>query len=109
MTTGLNGSTGSNGHANGSNGITGSHHPENPYYVHTTDRIAIIGAGVAGIAMASALQNANYTNFIVYDKQSSIGGLWLQNYPNIAGTFTETTTVVVFVGLSHPLRKKYAS
>ena len=88
MATGLNGNN--NGQTNGSNG----HHqkdsknaPENPYYVDSTDRIAIIGAGVAGIAMASALQNANYTNFVVYDKQSSIGGLWLQNYPNIAGTY----------------------
>ena len=58
---------------------------ENPYFVSSSDRIAIIGAGVAGIAMASALQNASYSNFIVYDQQSNMGGLWLQNYPNIAG------------------------
>ena len=102
MTNASNGSSCSNGHVNGSHSsssTTNGHHPpphdgddhhhhhdENPYHLHTTDRIAVIGAGVAGIAMASALQNANYTNFIVYDKQSSMGGLWLQNYPNIAGT-----------------------
>lgn len=82
-----------NGHVNGGGNIT-SHDQsattttktENPYYVESNERIAIIGAGVAGIAMAAALRNANYTNFVVYDKQSNLGGLWLQNYPNIAGT-----------------------
>jgi cation diffusion facilitator CzcD-associated flavoprotein CzcO len=58
----------------------------NPHYVASTDRIAIIGAGVAGIAMAAALQHAGYTNFVVYEKQPNLGGLWRQNYPNVAGT-----------------------
>lgn len=88
-----------NGHVNGGSTMSNGDHPPsqspdndrnpnrsgNPYYLDTPERIAIIGAGVAGIAMASALQNANYTNYVVYDKQSNIGGLWLQNYPNIAG------------------------
>lgn len=84
------------------NGSDGHHdHSENPYYVHTTDRIAIIGAGVAGIAMASALQNANYTNFIVYEKQSSIGGLWLQNYPDIAGTTYYDNNPLLLMCITH--------
>ena len=75
-----------NGHRDCVSAAVNLRTPENPYYVESSDRIAIIGAGVAGIAMASALQNANYSNFVVYDQQSSMGGLWLQNYPNIAGT-----------------------
>jgi NADPH-dependent glutamate synthase beta subunit-like oxidoreductase len=65
---------------------TSSNHNNHPNYVHSTDRIAIIGAGVAGIATAAALQSAGYNNFIVYEKQESMGGLWVQNYPNVAGT-----------------------
>lgn len=94
----MNGNGYSNGHVNGSSGSYENGHPpppqqqqqeqrpENLYYCDPSDRIAIVGAGVAGIAMAAALQNANYTNFVVYDKQSDLGGLWLQNYPDVAGT-----------------------
>jgi heterodisulfide reductase subunit A-like polyferredoxin len=69
----------------------------NPYLVASTDRIAIIGAGVAGIATAAALQNAGYSNFVVYEKQPNLGGLWMQNYPNVAGMFDHFLIVALFV------------
>ena len=45
------------------------------------ERIAIIGAGVAGVATAAALNTAGYTNIVVYDQHDRIGGLWVNNYP----------------------------
>jgi cation diffusion facilitator CzcD-associated flavoprotein CzcO len=47
--------------------------------------IAVIGAGVAGIATAAALSTAGYTNFVVYDKNDGIGGVWHHNYPKASG------------------------
>lgn len=47
-------------------------------------RIAIIGAGVAGVAMAAALQDYGI-DFVVFDKESRAGGLWANNYPEVKG------------------------
>ena len=52
------------------------------------ERIAIIGAGVAGIAAAAAFNSAGYQNIVVYDKHETLGGLWVDNYPNASGTFS---------------------
>jgi cation diffusion facilitator CzcD-associated flavoprotein CzcO len=52
------------------------------------ERIAIIGAGVAGIATAAAFHRAGYSNIVVYDKHETMGGLWVDNYPNASGTCT---------------------
>ncbi|CAB9515113.1 monooxygenase [N-oxide-forming] 3 [Seminavis robusta] len=43
-------------------------------------KVAIIGAGVAGCAMAAALKDQRI-DFVVYDKNSKPGGLWADNYP----------------------------
>lgn len=56
-----------------------------PFYVRNDERIAIIGAGVAGIATAAALKNAGFINVAVYDKHDTMGGLWVENYPNASG------------------------
>ena len=45
-------------------------------------RIAIIGAGLGGIAAAIKLQEAGYQNVQVFDKNDRIGGTWAENtYP----------------------------
>jgi len=49
-------------------------------------RVAIIGAGVAGCAVAGALQDYGIEDFIVYDKNARPGGLWADNYPGAKGT-----------------------
>jgi cation diffusion facilitator CzcD-associated flavoprotein CzcO len=59
----------------------------NPFYVRNDERIAIVGAGVAGIATAAALNSAGYTNIVVYDKHDTMGGLWVENYPNASGMY----------------------
>jgi len=46
------------------------------------DRVAIIGAGVAGCAMAAALRDYSI-DFVVYDKHAKAGGLWAENYPGV--------------------------
>jgi heterodisulfide reductase subunit A-like polyferredoxin len=48
-------------------------------------RIAVIGAGVAGVATATALHAAGL-EFVVYERQGGVGGLWFQNYPGASGT-----------------------
>jgi NADPH-dependent 2,4-dienoyl-CoA reductase/sulfur reductase-like enzyme len=48
------------------------------------DRVAIVGAGVAGCAMAAALRDQRI-DFVVYDKNSKAGGLWADNYPGAKG------------------------
>ena len=47
-------------------------------------RVAIVGAGVAGCAMAAALRDYRI-DFVVYDKHSRPGGLWADNYPGAKG------------------------
>lgn len=45
-------------------------------------RIAIIGAGLGGIAAAIKLQAAGYQNVQIFDKNDRIGGTWAENtYP----------------------------
>jgi cation diffusion facilitator CzcD-associated flavoprotein CzcO len=66
------------------NHATNVHHA---YYLSKDSAVAIIGAGVAGVAAAAALHTAGYTNIVVYEKNCGIGGLWYQNYPGAAGTF----------------------
>ena len=56
------------------------------------ERIAIIGAGVAGIATVAALNSAGYSNIVVYDNHDKVGGLWVDNYPNASGTFSFNIT-----------------
>ena len=46
-------------------------------------RVAVIGAGVAGVATARALQLRNI-DFVVFERQRRVGGLWVDNYPNAA-------------------------
>jgi cation diffusion facilitator CzcD-associated flavoprotein CzcO len=45
-------------------------------------KIAILGAGVAGLCMAMQLRRAGIDNFTVFDKSDGIGGTWRNNtYP----------------------------
>ncbi|MFV5491057.1 NAD(P)/FAD-dependent oxidoreductase [Acinetobacter sp. ASP199] len=51
---------------------------------HTT-KIAIIGAGFGGIAMAIRLQQQGITDFIILEKSNDFGGTWRENqYPGAA-------------------------
>jgi cation diffusion facilitator CzcD-associated flavoprotein CzcO len=58
---------------------------------HTTSegprplRIAVIGAGMAGILSAIKLQEAGLTDFTVYEKADRVGGTWRENtYPGLS-------------------------
>ncbi|ORA36173.1 monooxygenase [Mycobacterium branderi] len=46
--------------------------------------VAIVGAGISGIAMALALQDAGAANFTILEKADRIGGTWRENtYPGL--------------------------
>jgi cation diffusion facilitator CzcD-associated flavoprotein CzcO len=48
-------------------------------------RIAVIGAGFAGIGMGIQLKKAGYSNFTIYEKSQNLGGTWRDNtYPGCA-------------------------
>ena len=48
-------------------------------------RIAVVGAGFAGIGMGIQLKAAGYRNFTIYEKSQSLGGTWRDNtYPGCA-------------------------
>jgi len=48
-------------------------------------RLAVIGAGMAGILSAIKLGEAGFTDFTVYEKASSVGGTWRENtYPGLS-------------------------
>ncbi|MGB3698777.1 MAG: NAD(P)/FAD-dependent oxidoreductase [Gordonia sp. (in: high G+C Gram-positive bacteria)] len=47
-------------------------------------RIVVIGAGVAGITTAHVLQESGFTDFVVLEKGSDVGGVWHWNrYPGL--------------------------
>lgn len=47
-------------------------------------RVVIIGAGVAGIATAYTLQRSGFTNMVIFEKGSDVGGVWHWNhYPGL--------------------------
>jgi len=47
--------------------------------------IVIIGAGIAGLGMAVALQEAGFDDFVIFERASDIGGVWRDNrYPGVA-------------------------
>lgn len=47
-------------------------------------RIVIIGAGIAGIAAARTFQQAGFTDFVILEKGSDVGGVWHWNrYPGL--------------------------
>jgi cation diffusion facilitator CzcD-associated flavoprotein CzcO len=48
-------------------------------------RIAIIGAGMSGIAAVVKLQKAGYNDITVYEKSDRVGGTWRENtYPGLS-------------------------
>jgi cation diffusion facilitator CzcD-associated flavoprotein CzcO len=48
---------------------------------HNT-QIAIIGAGLGGLAAAIRLKQAGYSNLVIFEKAERVGGTWAQNtYP----------------------------
>ena len=48
-------------------------------------RIAIIGAGMSGIAAVVELRKAGYTDLTVYEKADRVGGTWRENtYPGLS-------------------------
>ena len=47
-----------------------------------TYRVVILGAGVSGLCMGSALRKASITSFVIIEKSAGIGGTWWDNtYP----------------------------
>src|SRR5271166_3729190 len=50
-----------------------------------TADIAIIGAGLAGLGMAIALDKAGRHDYVILEKASEVGGTWRENtYPGCA-------------------------
>lgn len=50
-----------------------------------TPRVAILGAGAAGLCMAMQLQEAGIHSFTIYEKSDGVGGTWRDNtYPGAA-------------------------
>jgi cation diffusion facilitator CzcD-associated flavoprotein CzcO len=48
-------------------------------------RIAVIGAGMSGIAAVVKLEKAGYTDITVYEKTDRVGGTWRENtYPGLS-------------------------
>lgn len=48
-------------------------------------RIAIVGAGMSGIAAVVKLREAGYTDLTVYEKADRVGGTWRENsYPGLS-------------------------
>jgi cyclohexanone monooxygenase len=48
-------------------------------------RIAVIGAGPAGISSGYYLRQAGYTNFTIFERDGEVGGTWQRNrYPGLA-------------------------
>ena len=48
-------------------------------------RIAVIGAGMSGIAAVVKLRRAGYTDLTVYKKADRVGGTWRENsYPGLS-------------------------
>ncbi|UUY04255.1 NAD(P)/FAD-dependent oxidoreductase [Svornostia abyssi] len=47
-------------------------------------RVAIIGAGLSGLAMAMAMQDAGMQGFTIFEKAQDVGGTWRENqYPGL--------------------------
>jgi len=52
---------------------------------NTQPSIAIIGAGMSGIAAVVKLRKAGYSNLTVYEKTDKVGGTWRENqYPGLS-------------------------
>ena len=48
-------------------------------------RVAIVGAGFAGMAMALALKDEGEEDFVILERASDVGGVWRDNtYPGVA-------------------------
>src|SRR6476646_855604 len=48
-------------------------------------RIAVIGAGMAGILSVIKLREAGYDDIVVYEKADAVGGTWRENtYPGLS-------------------------
>jgi len=52
---------------------------------NASQRIAIIGAGAAGMLTAIRLREAGFDNIVIYEKADEVGGTWRENrYPGVA-------------------------
>jgi cation diffusion facilitator CzcD-associated flavoprotein CzcO len=51
----------------------------------TTPRVAIIGGGLSGLAMAMQLERAGHHRYTIFEKSDGVGGTWRDNtYPGAA-------------------------
>ena len=59
--------------------------PTSPRHAVPRPRIAIIGAGFGGVAVAAALRRAGFHDFVLLEKAARPGGVWRDNaYPGCA-------------------------
>lgn len=50
-----------------------------------TPRVAIVGAGMAGLCMAAKLRQAGFDDFVVHERADEVGGTWRDNtYPGLS-------------------------
>lgn len=51
-------------------------------------QVAIIGAGLSGIAMAIKLKKLGIDDFVIFERASGVGGTWRANACEFAKTIT---------------------
>jgi len=62
-----------------------AHFPKSWSQTGTQPKIAIIGAGMSGIAAVVKLRKAGYTDLTVFEKADKVGGTWRENtYPGLS-------------------------
>lgn len=67
--------------------MTAAEHTEASHWASAgkQPRIAIIGAGVSGVAAVVKLREAGYTDITVFEKSDRVGGTWRENtYPGLS-------------------------
>lgn len=63
-------------------------------------RVCIIGAGPSGITAAKHLLQVGHTNFVVYDKNDQVGGLWIYSPESSHSSVYETAHIISSKALS---------
>src|SRR6195952_5685237 len=65
-------------------GVSSPHRKGEPMAERATPRVAIVGAGMSGLCMASKLLDAGIDTFTIFESADEVGGTWHDNtYPGL--------------------------